>query len=513
MRRLGMLVGVPAAVAAALVIGFVIGSNTSYALAEVPGARLHPPTATAMIRNALTVLTCGTLATVPPAASAQQGIPLVNLPPASVRTTGSFGAILGLKQSPDGKVLVNDAGRHLLKLYDTLLTTSTIVLDSTPGTSNSYGARPVPMNGYLGDSLLIADWNSRTMLVLDSHGQLAHALALPNPNNFGSVANGYVGVDAKGRLVFRTGRMTIKSQTPRDVAYSDSVAILRADLDLRRVDTVGRVARPLMKVISERGTDGRTWTVFTADPLQPVDDWAVLSNGAVAFVRGHDYRVDWINPDGTMSTSPKMPFEWKRLDDAEKQRLNDSLRTTQNTLLAAGYPQGAEVVIRQGGPCEAPSLPPSGDGGGARAARSGGSGEPPAGGGDCTMMNMNGMPTSLQGLPGLLALPPRGPMPPLADLTRWSPIADYLPPFQGNVLLADADNNLWILPRTSALSKNGELVYDVVNARGELFQRVRMPVGRAIAGFAKGGVVYMTSGDRTNGFYLERTRLPRASTP
>jgi hypothetical protein len=73
--------------------------------------------------------------------------------------------------------------------------------------------------------------------------------------------------------------------------------------------------------------------------------------------------------------------------------------------------------------------------------------------------------------------------------------------------MADLDGNLWILPTTSAQSKQGELVYDVVNPKKGLFQRVRMPLGRSIAGFGKGGVVYLQSGDRTNGFYLERARV------
>ena len=50
----------------------------------------------------------------------------------------------------------------------------------------------------------------------------------------------------------------------------------------------------------------------------------------------------------------------------------------------------------------------------------------------------------------------------------------------------------------------------VVNTQGELFERVRMPVGRLLAGFGKDGVVYMLSGNRTTGFYLERTSLPAA---
>ena len=88
-----------------------------------------------------------------------------------------------------------------------------------------------------------------------------------------------------------------------------------------------------------------------------------------------------------------------------------------------------------------------------------------------------------------------------------SDIPDYYPPIHDNSAMADLDGNLWILPTTSAQSQRGELVYDVVNPKKGLFQRVRMPVGRSIAGFGKGGVLYLQSGDMTNGFHLERVKL------
>ena len=55
-------------------------------------------------------------------------------------------------------------------------------------------------------------------------------------------------------------------------------------------------------------------------------------------------------------------------------------------------------------------------------------------------------------------------------------------------------------------SGNGS-AFDVINKGGELFQRVRVPQGRSIAGFGKGGIVYLMSGDRASGFVLERTSI------
>src|SRR6185295_10205649 len=68
----------------------------------------------------------------------------------------------------------------------------------------------------------------------------------------------------------------------------------------------------------------RRFMTFTLDAqsasaLVPArDDWAVLSDGSIAFVRGHDYHIDWIRPDGAMASSAKLPFDWQRLAEESK---------------------------------------------------------------------------------------------------------------------------------------------------------------------------------------------------
>ena len=85
-------------------------------------------------------------------------------------------------------------------------------------------------------------------------------------------------------------------------------------------------------------------------------------------------------------------------------------------------------------------------------------------------------------------------------------MADYYPPIRYGGATADEDGNLWLLPTTSAQSRRGELVYDVVNPHHINFYRVRMPVGRSIAGFGKNGVIYLRyrSGEE---WRLKRTRV------
>ncbi|HTE47764.1 MAG TPA: hypothetical protein VK636_21150 [Gemmatimonadaceae bacterium] len=455
------------------------------------------------MRTVLTVGLWSALIFAPVTAWAQQGVPVVNLPAASARSSETFGAILGLHQASDGKVLVNDALRRQMRLVDASLASSTIVLDSGSGSTRSYGRRPTPLIPFLGDSSLFADWNSRTVIVLDGHGQVVRTLALPRPQDMVALNASSSGFDTKGRLIYRGGRAEVRGSGPGSPApvmgVVDSLPILRADLESRRVDTIARISRPAMKLTTQKASDGAITTIYTPDPLQAADDWALLSNGSVAIVRGHDYHVDWISPDGAMSSTAKLPFDWKRLTDDDKQKLSDSLRGAQNPLLEKGYP-AAELTLRGPMSCTPPDGGRGGDGG-RGVGRSGGSGEPPPSDAKCFERLMSVIPQV--GAP-LLTRPS---MPPLADLYRPNPIPDYAPPIRVNASMPDLDGNAWILPRMSTLSQNGELVYDVVNAKGELFERVRLPLGRAIVGFAKSGVVYLTSGDMTNGFHLERTTL------
>ena len=260
----------------------------------------------------------------------------------------------------------------------------------------------------------------------------------------------------------------------------DSIAIVRADLDSRRTDTVGRVMQGSggghLSFVPNPNPPAPDLLKYTINPLREVDNWAVLSDGTVAFVRGHDYHIDWIRPDGTKSSTTKLPFDWKRLTDTDKQALVDSARQAQvgrrdkscaplrRTMRAARRWRDARLMEADEDSAAPAEVQAAGEADEAASA-------------DYRV---------------------RFPL---------SEIADYYPPIREGASIADLDGNLWILPTTSAQSQSGELVYDVVNPKRGLFQRVRMPVGRSVLGFGKGGVVYLMSGDRATGFYVEKTKL------
>jgi hypothetical protein len=87
---------------------------------------------------------------------------------------------------------------------------------------------------------------------------------------------------------------------------------------------------------------------------------------------------------------------------------------------------------------------------------------------------------------------------------RPEELPDYKPPFFSNAVRADADGNLWVMTIPTKPVVGGP-VYDVINAKGELVERVQVPKDRMIIGFGKGTVyLAMRDGNKT---VLEKARI------
>lgn len=484
-RRIGLVIGLAAGGVFTLTVGLVLGAATGYASAENLNARQRETAAPidtttpsgldmikTPIRHAITALTCSLAA--PQVASTQQGIPIVSVTPVVAKTAQTLGAVLGVRELPDGKVLVNDAGRRQITIFERNLANATVALDSAPGASNSYGPRRAQIFPYLGDTTAFTEIVTNDVLLLDRAGRVARSVATPQFDDgitpFSQRFPMPTAMDNKGRLIAQGG------VSVRNGVLADSSLIYRADLDTRKVDIVGAIHLG-SKGERNRGDppeDGKRVVTTFRQPVPTEDAWAVLSDGTIAFVRGQDYHVDWVLPDGTKSGTNKLPFDWKRLTEEDKQKLMDSAKVVWDSLMVIRNARNAGQAPSRG--------EPSGDGTppGRNGRSSGGNGEPGSSQGG-----------SIQRMVSV----------PISD------IPDFYPPVRRNSAMPDLDGNLWILPTTSAQSQHGELVYDVVNPAKGLFQRVRMPVGRSIAGFGKGGVLYLQSGDMTSGFHLERVKL------
>jgi hypothetical protein len=398
--------------------------------------------------------------------SPSASIPIRELSAPTAATTEPFASITTVRALSDGRLLVNDPRGRQLILLDAQLRRTKAVLDSAPGTTQSYGAS-APIIPYLGDSTLLVDIGAVSLSVINPDGTFGRVMAPPVRSEWGNLSISGAAHDARGNLVFRLDEKRLSTDTDDTLqlrkAFSapDSFYVVRANFETQRFDTLGRVRYPIGSEAKIAVVSNRTVITMLDDPLPYHDGYAVLSDGSVAFVRGRDYHVDVISPTGQRITGPKLAFDWKRLTDADKQGIIDSVNAAKAARAAAS---AAAPTNRQ----------------------------------------------RVSGVLGTSAATPRfvdrrERVFEVFDLTPQL-IADYYPPLRAGAVKADMNANMWILPTTSAQSRNGELVYDVVNNRGVMMYRVRIPAGRSIAGFGKNGEVYLMSRN-AQGWTIERTSI------
>ncbi|HYV98742.1 MAG TPA: hypothetical protein VE967_14900 [Gemmatimonadaceae bacterium] len=355
----------------------------------------------------------------------------------------TFDTLINVRGLSDGRIIVNDAVGFKLVSLDASFTKVTVWSDTTPATKHNYGTQPAVIMPGLADSSIMMEMRSSSLVAIDPQGNFGRVFALPKAGDATNVAlstmYGGAGFDPKGRIVYVARPDPIAVGNPgcsptKPALSADSTWLVRADFDTRQIDTLARIkfsylAGDLIPNPNQAGC----WTWRQKADVLPYhgDQWTVLPDGAVAIVREQDYHIDWIGLDGKMTSSPKMPFDWRPITDDEKQRMIDSATKMMDSIAAARpIPAGAPPNFKN------PSRP----------------------------------------------------------VVSAAQIPDYVPPTRLGSMKVDFDGNLWIPPSTSRDARGG-ILYDVVNRKGEVFERVQLPAGRAIAAFVPGGRVVLRSAE------------------
>lgn len=421
-------------------------------------------------------------------AAAQQQPPIRQLGPVVAKSTADWSNVLNVRPLSGGRVLVHDVGGRKLVLLDSTLASPIVVADTTPATATAYSGRIAGLIAYRGDSTLFVDPQSMSMMVIDGSGKIARVMSVPRPEDAGALVGAFGGAaafDGRGGLVYRAPfRFRFTGPPKRDGLPSmpsppDSSAVVRVELATRKLDTLGFIKTPKINLQVTQDDKGRMHVMSEVNPLQVVDDFAVLADGSVAFVRGRDYHVDFVNADGTRMSAPKIPFEWQRLTDDDKVAFIDSVKAARAKLMsqssAAATPAGAPASGTSGAAGNADvgqrrTVIQFGPGGDAGAGRGGAA----AGG-------------------------------PELNFVAPSELPDYKPPFFANSVRADNQDDLWIRTIPTKQIPGGP-VYDVINRKGELVDRVQVPVNTTVIGFGAGDDVYLLLRDATTET-VERARM------
>ena len=452
---------------------------------------------------------------------AQSLPPVRQLGPITAVSKDTLRAVSTLRHLPNGRVLVNDILSRRVVMFDSSLSNMTLVADTTSATANAYGVRPGGLIPFRADSTLFVDPASLSMLLIDPNGKITRVMSAPRAQDVGFLVGGPFGspgFDPSGKLVYRAppnfGAFAPRSGSggglPQFPTPPDSAALVRFDLNTRKLDTATFFKTPKINLNITRTPDGGVNVVSYVNPLPQGDDWVLLDDGTIALVRGKDFHIDWLSPDGKVTASPKIPFNWERLTDEGKVALLDSAKIAIEKARASGQLNpfggggGLQVQMRADGP-GGPGGAGRRDGAGRDSTPRGGSAPSspaPSTQGATVTTSAGGNTTVTAVGPGG---GPGGPGGPQLQVQMVSPseLPDYKPAFTPGSTRVDTDGNLWI--RTSQ-NVDARPVYDVVNRKGEVVDRVQLPANRVLAGFGEGGVVYLAVRDG-NTAHLEKAHI------
>ncbi len=388
-------------------------------------------------------------------------IPIRTLASSTAVSKDTVGPVVAVRALSNGSVLINDLVSRRVVLFDATLDHSKIVIDTIGGAGPD---APVKINPpvttlirYVGDSSLYADRLGKSLVVLDANGKVARVMSIPRPDDVPMLGYGGQvgdpGLDSQGRLVYRgvfpqpyPKKDPDRPWLPSIPAQVDSAPIVRANLDTRTIDTLASLKLNVGLFFNRLDVDpdGNILVRMWADPFDVDDQWALLSDGTIAVVSAHDYHVEWTDPDGTHRSTPKMPFDWRKLTEADKLRMIDSLRPALERLNSIpprriNTPSGPRMVRQQ------------------------------------------------------------------FEFLPLEKIRDFELAIEAFALKADLDARLWILPKTSLRAKDG-LLYDVINRKGEIVERVQFPKDYVLGGFGEHGVLYVVHVNGRRGT-LERTTV------
>lgn len=373
---------------------------------------------------------------------AQQVIPTRDLSNVAERSAPVFQAIASVHELGDGSILVNDPKRRRITRLSADLRSQGIIADSG-GRPNRYGAQAVGLIRFRGDSTLLVDAESRSAIVLDAAGVSIRALALPRVQDAAVLANALIGLP----------RMTSDDRLVYRGAVPGSAARTLTGEAQAPVDSA-----PIVSASFElRRIDTLAWVrVSTATSVQ-----VVMSDGRAtglkAIVNPLKSVDDWVvTRDGSVAIvrGNTYSIDWITPDRQRRttgrmpfpwRRLTDQEKTN--------YSDSAVASVRR-----------SFEG---------------AGGGGQVKVEVVSVPLS--------------------------EIPDYIGAVAMGTTREAPDGTLWILPSTSTMGGTRK-VYDIVARSGAIIERVRLPEGRTLVGFARSGDAFLASQSGAD-MRIERVRV------
>lgn len=255
-----------------------------------------------------TALAAATLLSGLAAPAAAQDPPLTTLEAPAATYADGLGSLGGVRELDGGRVLVADGLGQALIVWtpgggaDTL----TNVGEGPEEYETPDGLHALPDGG-----TLLVDIGNARLAMLDAdlefvdtrpiaQGQIGPGMSLIIP----------VGTDGRGGIYFR--------QRPSMTAPQDSAFIARFDPETGEIARLGKVKLQDEQRSESGGANNRNVRIRPM-PLTPEDAWNVGWDGRVAVARTGQYRLEWIEPDGSVVRGPAVDHDPVRVTGADRE--------------------------------------------------------------------------------------------------------------------------------------------------------------------------------------------------
>lgn len=274
------------------------------------------------------------------APAAAQEVPVRTLDRPAATYPEGLGSLRGIRELPDGRVLIADGLGKALIVWDPSDGGDTLTnVGQGPGEYRLPDAlHPLP-----GGATLLVDIGNARLQVIGSDLAFGASEPIARPD----AGDGLrlvlpVGTDERGRIYYEQRPRSGRGATP------DSATIRRLDPDTGEDVALGK--RKLQTVSATQGGGaGAGRVIMRPLPLTPQDAWAPAADGRVAVARADGYHLEWRHPDGSVVRGPRVPAEPVRVREADKEAWVASLATGGLGVTVAADGSGPRTSFTRGG--------------------------------------------------------------------------------------------------------------------------------------------------------------------
>jgi hypothetical protein len=232
-------------------------------------------------------------------------------PQADATYPEAFSIVSGLREMPDGRLMITDGISQVVAWVD--LEAGTMEQIGKEGQGPREYRTPDALFPWPGDSTLLVDLGNGRLTVLGPNGEFTRTMPIARQVGDLLVVVLPSAVDAEGLIYYQPLDMGGPDQGRGRPQVADSAAIARWDPRTDQVDTLGMVS------LRERRTQTRGQNIsIRLVPLTPEDAWSASPDGRVAVARSPEYFMEWLTAEGGKMSGSVVAFDPVRVGRDEK---------------------------------------------------------------------------------------------------------------------------------------------------------------------------------------------------